>query len=100
MIYWLAILFSLIASFQSFASEITASNITHLKNGRQPNAGAAIFPTIPVFQILAVGAAWLLGRFVEPYAIWILCGGFAVFTIFWIFSFVRMKAELKRSWNL
>jgi energy-converting hydrogenase Eha subunit A len=83
MIYLLAIVFSLIASVQSFALEITRCNIIHLKNERQPNAGAAIFPTIPLFQIIAAGIAWLLEKFLQPYAIW-------------IFSFLKLKAELNR----
>jgi hypothetical protein len=50
MVYLLAILFSLVASVQTFASEITAGKIGHVENGREPKAGAAIFPTIPVFR--------------------------------------------------
>ena len=66
MICLLAIVFRLIASVQSFASEITRGNIDHLKNGRKPNAGAVIFPTIPFVQIVAVGVAWLLEKFLQP----------------------------------
>ena len=96
MLYLLAIIFSLIVSLQGFASEITAGNISHLKNGRQPNAGAAIFPVIPVLQLLAVGVAWLLQTFMPRYAIWILIGSFLIFSVFWAFSFTKLKAEFDR----
>lgn len=96
MIYLLAIFLSLVVSAQGFASEITAGNISHLKHGRQPNAGAAIFPVIPVFQFLAAGVAWLLQAFVPGYAVWILVGLFLGFSAFWTVSFVRLRAELQR----
>jgi len=99
MLYFLAILFSLVASVQSFASEITAGNITHLKNGRLPNAGAAIFPTIPIFQLLSIAAAWLLRRFTSQYAIWILIGSFLIFSLVWTLSFWKLSAEFNRIKN-
>ncbi len=96
MLYLLAIVFSLIVSVQGFASEITAGNISHLKNGRTPNAGAAIFPTIPVLPLFAVGAAWMLQSLIPHYAIWILIGLFLIFSAFWAFSFMKLKAEFDR----
>jgi len=93
MIYLLAIIFSLVVCVQSFASEITAGNITHIKNGRLPNAGAAIFPTIPIFPLLAIGAAWLLQTFIPQYALWILVGSFLIFSVFWALSFTRLKTK-------
>lgn len=97
MIYLLAIFLSVVVSAQCFAAEVTSGNITHLKNGRQPNAGASIFPTIPVFQLLAAGGAWLLQTFISTCAIWILLGLFLLFSAFWFFSFLRLRAELQRS---
>ncbi len=97
MIYLLAIFLSLVVSAQSFASEITAGNITHLKNGRQPNAGALLFPTIPVFQLLAAGVAWLLQTFVPRYSVWIFVTLFLVSSVFWVFSFLKLRAKF---WNL
>jgi thiol:disulfide interchange protein len=96
MLYLLAIFFSLVVSGQSFASGITAGNITHVKNGRLPKAGAAIFPTIPIFPLLAIGAAWLLQAFIPQYAVWILVGSFLIFSVFWAFSFTKLKAEFDR----
>ena len=96
MIYILAIILSLIFSAQSFALEITAGNITHLKNGRQPNAGAAMFPVIPIYQLLAIGAAWLLQISIPKYSLWILTGCYLALTIFWGISLLRLKAEFNR----
>jgi hypothetical protein len=96
MLYLLAIIFSLVASVESFASEITAGNIAHLKNGRQPNAGAAIFPMIPVLPLFSIGVAWLLQAFIPHYAVWILVGSFLIFSAFWAFSFTKLRAELNR----
>jgi len=69
MLYLLAVIFSLVACVQSFASEIMAGNIEHLENGRLPNAGAAIFPLIPVLPLFAVGAAWLIQSLIPHYAV-------------------------------
>jgi hypothetical protein len=97
MTYLLALIFSLIVSIQAFASEITAGNIRHVKNGRQPNAGAAIFPAIPVLQLLALGIAYLFEAFVPRYAVWILTGLFLLSSLFWAFSFVSLRAEFRRT---
>jgi hypothetical protein len=94
MIYLLTIFLSLVVSAQCFASEVTAGNITHLKNGRQPDAGAAIFPAIPVCQLLAIGVA-LIQALVPRYAVWIIASLFLVFSLFWVFSFLRLRAEFR-----
>jgi hypothetical protein len=97
MTYILAITLSLIVSGFAFASEITAGNIRHLRNGRVPNAGAALFPTSPVFQLLAVGIAWIFDRFFWEYTVWVLLGGFLVLAVLWAVSFVKLRAELARA---
>ncbi len=97
MTYLLAIVLSLIVSVFAFASEITAGNIGHLRNGRAPNAGAALFPTIPVFQVLAVGIAWLLDMVLLDYTVWVLLGGFLVLVVLWAVLFVKLRAELARA---
>src|SRR5438552_950238 len=96
MLYLLATIFSLVVSGQSFASEITAGNITRLKNGRPTNTGAAVFPTIPIFPLLAIGAAWLLRIFIPQFAVWILVGLFLILSIFWALSFWKLRVEFHR----
>ena len=97
MTYLIAIVLSVIVSVYAFASEITAGNIRHLQNGRKPNAGAAILPTIPVFQVLAVGVAWFLEWLIPEYAVWILLGGFLVVTVICAVSSAKLRAKLARA---
>lgn len=96
MIYILAVFLAFVACVMSFASEITAGNICHLKHGRQPNAGAALFPTVPVIPLLAIGAAWLLRTSIPAHAISILVGSFLLFACLWAISFVRLRAQFRR----
>jgi len=96
MIYVIAVVLSLIACVQSFLSEITAGNITHLKNSRPPNAGAALFPMIPFMPLLFLGAAWVLRRFVPEYGMWIIVVAFLILSLFWAISFVKLRVELRR----
>jgi hypothetical protein len=97
MVYLLAIILSVIICVFAFASEVTAGNIGHLRNGRQPNAGAALFPLIPSIQLLAVAIAWLLEKITPEYTIWILLSGFLVITVLWALSFVKLRAEFARA---
>ena len=96
MIYVIAIILSLVACGQSFLSETTAGNIMHLRNGRPPNAGAALFPLIPFVPLLFLGTAWILRRFIPEYATWILVGAFLAISLLWVFSFAKLRAELHR----
>jgi hypothetical protein len=96
MIYLIAIVGSLIFCAECVASECTAGNIVHLKNGRTPNAGAALFPMIPTFQIVTVGATWFLETYFPQFAVWILIGCFLAITVAWAFSFARLRAEYKK----
>lgn len=91
MIYFLAIVLGLVAALMSFASEITAGNVGHLKNGRKPNAGAAILPTLPLFPLLAIGLAWLLRTIIPERATSILLGAFLLCVCLWCVSFVRLR---------
>ena len=95
MIYVLAVIFGFVASIMSFVSAITTGNICHLKHGRQPNAGAALFPTVPVIPLLALGAAWLLRALVTAHAVTILVGSFLVFACLWAISFVRLRSQFR-----
>lgn len=72
MIYIIAVALGLAACVQGFLTEITAGNIGHLRNGRPPNARAALFPSIPFIPLLFVGVAWLLRLFISKHATWIL----------------------------
>ncbi len=95
MIYILAILFGLTVCVQSFLSEVTAGNIGHLRNGREPNAGAALFPTFPFIPLLFVVIAWILQMFTQ-WAIWIFVVSFLALSVFWAIGFAKLKAEFNR----
>lgn len=94
--YALIIFISLVACVMGLISEITACNITHIKNGRKPEAGASIFPTVPIIPILTLLLAWGLNRgrpSLGFHAVLIL---FAVFCVFWTISYRKARRELDR----
>ncbi|MCX7006959.1 MAG: hypothetical protein NTY53_06875 [Kiritimatiellaeota bacterium] len=95
MMYGIVIVLSLVSSFMGFASEVTTGNIVHIKNGRKPNAGAAIFPVIPIAQILALLVAWGLNRIHPSLGFYTVSVLFVVFCVFWIPSFRKLKKELE-----
>jgi hypothetical protein len=96
MVYFIAVFLGFVACVQGFLSEITSGNITHLKNGRPPNARAALFPSIPFVPLVFVGVAWILRMVILEYATWILLGAFFTLSLFWAVSFARLVAELRR----
>lgn len=97
MIYFVALVLSVIFSVQTFASEIVAGNTTHVRNGRKPNAGVAIFPNVPFHQLTDLGVAWVLEHFVPSAAMVVLLATHAVLFAVWAFSFRRARAEYARA---
>ena len=57
----IAALAGTVLAFMELVRECAEGNVIHVENGRPPNAGAAVFPAIPVIPALAVLASWLLG---------------------------------------
>ena len=58
MTYMMAVFISLVSCFIGFGLEVVQGNIRHVKNGREPNAGAAMFPTVvvvPLFTVVPCG---------------------------------------------
>ena len=79
-IYIFIVFLGLASAILGFAIEIAQGNITHIINGREPNAGAAIFPTIialPAFYSLSF---WLGNKITED-------AGFYFVSIFFILTF-------------
>jgi len=93
-LYFLIIAISLALSVMSFISEITEGNITHIKNGRKPEAGAAIFPTIPFIPIILVLVAWGINQLHYNLGFYMVSGLFVIYFPFWYFSFKTSKKEL------
>jgi accessory gene regulator protein AgrB len=93
----IALLVSLVFCVLSFASEVTSGNIVHLKNGREPNAGAAIIPTIVIVPLMFLIVTWIGFKLIPEYAAWILWALFGVFMFSWTKAFLgqrRVIAEL------
>ena len=96
MMYALVILISIIACVLGFLSEVTVCNATHIKNGRKPEAGASIFPAIPMMQILAVLLAWGLNRLHPSLGFYTVGALFIIFCTIWTPSFLKAKRELNQ----
>lgn len=96
MVYGLIIFISTVVCVMGFISEITVCNITHIENGRNPEAGASIFPTIPTVQILAVFIAWGLNKVHPNLGFYGILGLFVVYCLFWIPSYLKAKSKLHK----
>ena len=94
MTYAIVATIGVIVAFMGFAIEIADGNITHVRNGREPNAGAAIFPSIPFFPALAAGVSWLLDQAHSGLGLWVVVGLFALWVPFWWRSLRRLDKEL------
>lgn len=92
--YLVALLVSLVFCVLSFASEVTSGNIGHLRNGREPNAGAAIIPTIIVVPLMFLLATWIGFKLIPEYAAWILWALFGVFVFSWTKAFLGQRKVL------
>ena len=93
MIYLLALALSLALCVQMVMVEGTSGNIQHLKNGREPNAGVALVPLVPGAQILLLGLAWLLNKFLPAYALAALAVVYGLFSVAWLVSYRRLSHE-------
>lgn len=60
--YGLVVALAVLSCFVGFALQITRGNLVHLRNGRQPNARAALFPDIPCVPLTYAVATWALER--------------------------------------
>ena len=95
MTYAIVIVLSVIFTFLGFAIEITNGNIGHVKNGREPNAGAAIFPNIPFIPLTVLLFAWLLNGCYPNLGFWIVVGLFTLYLPYWWRSLRRLNGELQ-----
>ena len=80
----------------SYISEIHNGNICHIKNDREPNAGACIFPTFPAIPLFFCGLAWLVDIFISTYGIFIMLGFFTMIYVVWTISFISSYKKLKK----
>ena len=95
MIYVVALVLSLLLFVQVVASESVSGNIGHLEQGREPNAGVAIFPIIPSAQFLLLGIAWLLEKFLPNYSLSAIIFLYVLLSIFWLTDYLKLLSRLK-----
>ena len=94
-LYTALVLLSLIEVFVGCAAEVATSNITHVKNGRKPNASCAILPLIPILQIAYVLVAMGLNHLV-PNLGYVAVGGLSVINTcrrYWSYKKARLTLE-------
>jgi len=96
MIFLIALVLSLAVCAQTLVIAGIEGNIVHVRNGREPKAGVALFPMVPVYQLIALGLAWGLQRLVPNMATVLLLAIFAVLFAIWAVSYRRAKAEYRR----
>ena len=95
MTYGIVVLLSVIVAFLGFATEITDCNIRHVKNGREPNAGAAIFPGIPFIPLITVGFVWAVNRIYPNLGFGLFVSLFCVFVPSWWINIRRSNKKLR-----
>lgn len=93
-IYLLIVVLSLVSCFIGFALHCVRGNITHLKNGREPNAGAALFPDIPMVPCFYVLAAWLMNKAFQNSGFVIVIAYFCIASGIKAFQYKKLKHEL------
>ena len=96
MMYALVIIMSLVACVLAFISEVTRGNIEHIKHGRKPNAGAAVFPLVPSAQILAVLLAWGLNHIHPSLGYYTVIAVCVLLYVMWIVTYPKLKRKLDK----
>lgn len=92
-LYIVIVVLSIAGSFIGFYLSAITNNIIHIENGRKPNAGVSIFPTIPVLQILYVLIAWGLNR-LHPGMGYLIVIGFIFTTSVYCLYQIKVKSAL------
>ncbi|PCH65754.1 MAG: hypothetical protein COC04_01045 [Gammaproteobacteria bacterium] len=93
-IYILLVFLAVISTCIGFPLEIIHGNIRHLENGREANAGAAIFPSLLVIPLFYVVSAWLLNKTHENVGFYIVITYFVLSVLQKTFSIRKHKKIL------
>jgi hypothetical protein len=93
-IYLLIVVLSVVSCFIGFALQCARDNITHLENGREPNAGAALFPDIPMVPCSYLLAAWLMNEVFQNSGFVIVISYFCIASGIKAFQYKKLKHEL------
>ena len=95
-IYILLVLVSLISCFIGFYEEGVRGNIRHLENGREPNAGVALLPTIPVIPAFYCCVVYGLNRLQTGLGWYVISGWFCMLGVYWLYKIPSLNRELKK----
>lgn len=74
--YLIVTVVSVVFVFLGFFSEVAEGNIRHIENGREPNAGAAVFPGIPFGPVFLVSIVWMLNCISDSLGYWLFAAYF------------------------
>ncbi len=77
-LYLALVLISLVSCFVGFYEEGVRGNIRHLENGREPNAGVALLPTIPVIPAVYFGVVYGLNHLKTGLGWYVILGWFCM----------------------
>lgn len=80
MLFAVLVVLSLLSCFVGFSLEVEERNILHVQQGRPPNAGAALFPAIPVVPVAYCCAAWGV-NLLRPNWGYVIVTGYAVLSM-------------------
>jgi hypothetical protein len=82
-----------------FAVELNESNIRHLENGREANAGVALFPLIPFSQIFSLGVAWVINqnKWLPEAGSFVTIAALIHSMPFLVYSYVKTRKQLRVS---
>ena len=96
LLYLLLLIVSLTSCFVGFHEEVLRGNIRHLENGREPNAGAALLPTIPVIPALHFGIVYGVNSLKENYGWYVMLGYFFIAASYRIYTIPKLSKEFKK----
>ncbi len=92
--YILLVFLAVISTCIGFPLEIIHGNIRHLENGREANAGAAIFPSLLLIPIFYIVSAWLLNKIHDDVGFYIVITYFVISMLLKTFSIIKHKKIL------
>lgn len=92
-LYLLLLVASLASCCASFHEETLRGNISHLQNNREPNAGAALFPTIPFIPVIHIVIVYGLNSIQENLGWYVIIIYFLFQIIYMIYVILKLKTE-------
>ena len=95
-LYFLLLVASFASCCASFYQERLHGNIGHLKNGREPNAGVALFPTIPFAQAMHFGIVYAFNLVQENLGWYVIAVYFSFVMLHVCYVTQKLKAEYNK----